>query len=66
MKLNDREQIEAMYFDGEYTEVPTKEKLDIVSYELLRIEDEQEELTEKRQNLETLYDFLVEELERIR
>ena len=62
MKLNDRKQIEDKYFDGEYEELSTKGKLNIVGNELLRIEDEQEELTEKRQNLETLYDFLKEEL----
>jgi len=50
--------IESKYFDGEYTELPNKEKLNVVGNELLRIEDELDEIKDKRKDMEILYDIL--------
>ncbi len=50
--------IESKYFDGEYTDLPDKEKLNVVEYELLRLEDEIDELKHKQKDMETLYDLL--------
>lgn len=60
VEVDEIKKIEEEFFDDdEYEGLSTKEKINIVGNELLRIEAQQEELKEREQKMIILYEHLV-------
>ena len=56
--MDNQTRIESTYFDGDFSELSDSEKLTVVEYELLRLDDEIDELKQKQKDMLYMYNIL--------